>query len=52
MTFIKKAQNLFIILIFLFLSGCGSFSDIDWSKRTEVSGKERARKKRLGLATR
>ena len=44
MTFIKKAQNLFIIPIFLFLIGCGSFSDIDWSKRGEVSGKERARK--------
>ena len=44
MIFIKKAHNLFITLFFLFLSGCGGFSDIDWSKRGEVSGKERARK--------
>ena len=44
MIFIRKTQNLFIIILFLLLSGCGSFSDIDWSKRPEVSGKERARK--------
>ena len=44
MIFIRKTQNLFIIIFFLLLSGCGSFSDIDWSKRPEVSGKERARK--------
>ena len=44
MIYIKKVQNLFIILFFLFLSGCGGFSDIDWSKPAEPSGKERARK--------
>ena len=43
MAYIKKAQNLFVILLFLILNSCGSFSDIDWSKPAEPSGKKRAR---------
>ena len=43
MVYIKKAQNLFVILLFLFLNSCGSLSDIDWSKPAEPSGKKRAR---------
>lgn len=43
MAYIKKAQSLFVILLFLFLNSCGSFSGIDWSKPAEPSGKKRAR---------
>mgnify|MGYP001352024220 FL=1 len=43
MVYIKKAQKLFVLLLFLFLNSCGSFSDIDWSKPAEPSGKKRAR---------
>ncbi len=43
MAYIKKAQSLFLILLFLFLNSCGGFSDIDWSKPAEPSGKKRAR---------